>query len=50
MINNRREFFNVSLDEIEGVVKANHDKTVEFIKTADAPEYRQSLMMKKEVG
>jgi uncharacterized protein YoxC len=50
MINNRREFFNVSLDEIESVVKANHDKTVEFIKTADAAEYRQSLVMKKEIA
>lgn len=46
MINNRREFFNVSLDEIEAVVKANHDKTVEFMKHAEAPEYRQSLIMK----
>jgi uncharacterized protein YoxC len=50
MINNRREFFNVPLDEIESVVKANHDKTVEFIKIADAAEYRQSLVMKKELG
>ncbi len=30
IINQRREFFRVSLDEIEEVVKANYDKTVEF--------------------
>lgn len=42
MINGRREFFNVTLEEIEEVVKANYDKTVEFIKIPQAEQYRES--------
>jgi septal ring factor EnvC (AmiA/AmiB activator) len=49
MINRRREFFNVSLDDIELVVKKNFNKPVEFVKLADAAEYRESLMLKKTV-
>lgn len=53
MVNTRREFFHVTLEEIEAVVKANYDKTVEFIKIPPAEQYRQSLVMledgKKEV-
>jgi hypothetical protein len=49
MINRRREFFNVSLGEIEMVVKTNFSKPVEFINIADAAEYRESLMLKKSV-
>ncbi|WP_201755244.1 DUF4041 domain-containing protein [Paenibacillus glycinis] len=41
-INSRREYFNVSLNEIEEVIKRNHDETVEFIKTAAAEEYRET--------
>lgn len=46
MVNTRREFFNVSLDEIKDVVKKNFDKTVEFIDTPDAEQYRISQKMK----
>lgn len=46
MINTRREFFRVSLEEIEAVIKENYDKTVEFIRTPPAEQYRQSLAMK----
>ncbi|WP_417400041.1 DUF4041 domain-containing protein [Hominenteromicrobium sp.] len=46
MVNTRREFFNVTLDEIKAVVKANYDKTAEFIDVADAEQYRRSLKMK----
>lgn len=48
MINQRREFFNVTLEEIEEVVKANYDKTVEFVKIPPAEQYRETLMMKQE--
>ena len=48
MINTRREFFNVSLEEIEQVIKANYDKTVDFVRYAPAEQYRQSLLMKQE--
>lgn len=46
MVNQRREFFNVSLDEIKDVVKKNFDKTVEFIDTPDAEQYRVSMKMR----
>lgn len=46
-INRRREFFNVSLDEIEKVVKTNFSKPVEFTKLADAAEYRETLALKQ---
>ena len=42
-VNTRKEFFNVTLDEIKEVVKANYDKTAEFIETAEAEQYRVSL-------
>ena len=47
MVNQRREFFNVSLDEIKEVVKKNFDKTVEFIDVPDAEQYRVSMKMKE---
>ena len=46
MVNTRREFFNVTLEEIEEVVKANFDKTVDFIKDPPAEQYRESIKMK----
>ena len=48
MVNQRREFFNVTLDEIKKVVKNNFDKTVEFIDVPDAEQYRVSLKMREE--
>jgi hypothetical protein len=50
MINRRREFFHVTLDEIENVVKTNFKKPVEFIRVADAAQYRQSLKLKNGNG
>lgn len=47
MVNTRREFFNVSLEEIKAVVKENFDKTVEFIDIPDAEQYRESLKIKE---
>lgn len=46
MVNTRREFFNVTLDEIKDVVKKNFDKTVEFVDVPDAEQYRISQKMK----
>lgn len=48
MVNQRREFFNVTLDEIKAVVKKNFDKTVEFVDVADAEQYRISLKLKSQ--
>ena len=47
MVNTRREFFNVTLDEIEEVVKENFDKTVDFVRFAPAEQYRESLKIKE---
>jgi len=46
MVNQRREFFSVSLDEIKEVVRKNFDKTVEFIDVAEAEQYRISEKMR----
>ena len=48
LINRRREYFAVTLEEIESVVLSNHDKTVEFITTAAAEEFRESAIIRKE--
>lgn len=45
MINGRREFFNVTLEEIEAVIRRNFSKPVEVTHLADAPEYRQSIKL-----
>lgn len=47
-INTRREFFNVSLDEIKTEVRKNFDKTVEWIDQAEAEQYRQSIVYQEE--
>lgn len=50
MINKRREFFRVSLDEIKEVVKANFDKTVEFIEYPEADQYRASQQILNSIN
>lgn len=47
-VNQRREFFNVSLDEIKQVIKDNYDKSVEFVELAPAEQYRESLKLKEQ--
>lgn len=47
MVNNRREYFHVTLDEIKRVVYENHDKTVEFTDEPYAEQYRQSEKMRQ---
>ena len=47
MINKRREFFNVTLEEIEEVIKLNFDKTVEFNRIAEAEQYRESIKIRE---
>lgn len=48
MVNTRREFFRVSLDEIKSVVKQNFDQTVDFIDVPLAEQYRQSELMRNK--
>ena len=49
MVNTRREFFHVTLDEIKQVIKENFDKTVEFTDTADAEQYRESELIRSQM-
>lgn len=46
MVNARREFFNVTIEEIMHVVRNNFDGTVEFIKIPEATQYRETLKMR----
>lgn len=48
-INQRREFFHVTLEEIKKVVKENFDRSVEFIDIAPAEQYRESLALKEKM-
>lgn len=46
LVNSRKEFFNVTLDEIEAEVKRNYNGSVEFHRTAAAEEYRESMKLR----
>lgn len=46
MVNQKREFFNVTLEEIEQVIKANYDKTVEFTRIPEAEQYRETTKIR----
>lgn len=50
MVNTRREFFHVTLEEIEEVVRKNYDKTVEFTKVPSADQFRQSQQIRRGLG
>lgn len=47
LVNPRKEFFAVTLDEIEAEVKRNFNGTVEFHRTAIAEQYRESLAIRE---
>ena len=47
LVNNRKEFFKVSLAEIEQIIEKNFDKTVDFREIPDAQQYRESLKIKE---
>lgn len=47
-VNQRREFFRVTLDEIKEVVRKSYDKTVEFVDVPDAEQYRISKKMERQ--
>lgn len=49
LVNGRKEFFNVTLEEIKKVVEENHDKTVNFVNVPDAQQYRESQMIRKKL-
>lgn len=45
MVNKRKEFFRVTLKEIERVVKSEFNATVEFTRTAQAEQFRETQKM-----
>lgn len=49
MVNDRKEFFNVTLDEIKKEVEKT-DNTIEFTMIAQADEYRESLAIKESIA
>lgn len=48
-VNDRKEFFKVTLDEIEKVVRENYNATVTFTQVALAEQYRQSLKIENSL-
>lgn len=46
-VNNRKEFFKVSLKEIEKVVRKNYKKPIELIQLGLAKEYHETLAINK---
>ena len=50
LVNGRKEFFKVSLEEIKKVVRENHDKTVDFKSLPEAQQYRESEMIRKKLN
>lgn len=46
LVNQRREFFHVTLDEIKAEVKKNYDKTTEWHDEPEAEQYRISEKMR----
>ena len=50
MVNKRREFFHVTLNDIEKVVKENFDGSVDFIRTAAAEQYRETLKIRQQLS
>lgn len=49
LINQRKEYFKVSLDEIEEVVNDSLDSEITFTKAAEAQEYRETLALLDEM-
>lgn len=45
MVNGRKEFFNVTIKEIEQVIRENHDKSIEFKEIPEADQYRESIKL-----
>lgn len=50
LINQRREFFNVTIEEIKAVINSNYDKTVEFIEMPEAEQFRISTKMRQNLA
>lgn len=52
-VNYRKEYFRVTLEEIENIIKEKYDKEVEFIRIPEAQEFRETKSIEskdKELG
>lgn len=49
-VNHRKEFFRVSLDEIEEFINQHSGAEIEFTKLAEAKEYRETITMLEELN
>lgn len=49
LVNPRKEFYKVSLSEIEKVVKENYNATVTFTQIAEAAQYRESVRLRNQL-
>lgn len=49
-INHRKEFFKVTLDEIEAFVKQHNNAEIEFTKLAEAREFRETLTLLEQLN
>lgn len=49
-VNHKKEFFKVSLEEIEAFVNQHANAEIEFTKLAEAREYRETLSMLEQVN
>jgi hypothetical protein len=50
MINGRKEFFKVSLDEIEAFISQQTNASIQFTKLAEAKEYRETLKFVEQLN
>jgi hypothetical protein len=48
-VNNRKEYFKVSLDEIEQVIIDKYEKEVDFIKVIEAQQFRETKSIIKQI-
>lgn len=49
LINSRKEFFKVTLEEIKQVIQENFDKTVEYNDIPEAEQFRESELLRKQI-
>lgn len=47
LVNNRKEFYRIPLEEIKKVVLAHHDNTVNFTETPEAQQFRETEKMRE---
>ena len=50
LVNHRKEFFRVDLNQIEEIVNKHHSVKIEFTKLAEAQEYRETLAIQKALN